>query len=247
MELKYSRVLLKLSGESLAGDEKFGYSDGAVKKIVNEVLKLHKTGAEIAIVVGGGNFLRGKTLATQGVDPSTADYMGMMATIMNALYLRSIFDAAINAEQHIDDNEQTHCRVMTAIEVNAVAEEFIYLRALKHLRNKNIVILGGGTGNPFFTTDTAAVLKAKELDCDVVIKATKIDGIYDKHPDLPGAQKLDVVTYDRAIQERLAVMDATAFTMSQDHNIPIIVCDVLGEDNLKNIVLGKQVGTLVRK
>lgn len=245
MSLKYERILLKLSGESLMGNEKFGYNEEAVNRIVQEVLKLHKTGAEIAIVVGGGNIFRGKSLLSHGVDSSTADYMGMMATVMNALFLRSVFDAQINADKNCD-TEDTYSRVMSAITINEVAEPFIYQRALKHLRNKNIVILAAGLGSPFFTTDTAAVQRAKELACDVVIKATKIDGVYDKDPvKHKDAKKFETVSYLDAITNRLEVMDMTAFTLCHDHNMPMIVCDVLGVDNLKNIAEGQSIGTLV--
>lgn len=249
MSLKYERILLKLSGESLMGTESFGYSKEAVDKIVQEVLSLHKTGAEIAIVVGGGNIFRGRSLAAHGVDPATADYMGMTATLQNALFLRSVFDKQINEDKMAQnkqcDKEDTYCRVMSAITVNELAEGFSYQRALKHLRKKNIVILAAGLGSPFFTTDTAAVQRAKELDCDLVIKATKIDGVYDKDPAIPGAKKLDKVSYEDAITNRLGVMDATAFTFCQDFNIPIVVCDVMGVGNLKGIAEGKAIGTLV--
>lgn len=250
MALKYERILLKLSGEALMGNEKFGYNQDAVNKIVQEVLKLHKTGVEIAIVVGGGNIFRGKALSSCGVDASTADYMGMLATIQNALFLRSVFDAHINAEKlaktNTCDTEDTYCRVMSAIDIDSVAEKFVYQRALKHLRKKNIVILASGLGTPFFTTDTASVQRAAELSCDLVIKATKVDGVYDKDPNkYPDAKRFETLTYDKAIDDDLEVMDKTAFVMAQNHKLPIVVCDVLGQDNLKRIAEGEIVGTLV--
>ncbi len=231
----YKRVLLKLSGESLQGDAHFGYNGDAVEEIVNEIAQLHKTGTEIAIVVGGGNIMRGKSIAGHGVSPATADYMGMLATIMNALYLQDVLKAA-----GIEN------RVMTAIATNEVAEPFIRLKAMKHLSRGRVVILAAGTGNPFSTTDTAAALKARELECEVIIKATKVDGIYDKDPNkYKDAVKYDKITYLDAIKQNLEVMDMTAFTMCKDSKIPIIVCDILGKNNLKNIALGEKIGTLV--
>lgn len=233
--MKYNRVLLKLSGESLMGQEKFGYTQDTVNAIVDEVAKLHNTGTEVAIVIGGGNICRGKSLAGHGVDPATADYMGMLATIMNGLYLQDVLKS-----KGIDN------RVMTAIAVNEVAEPFIRLKALKHLSRGRVVILSAGTGNPFSTTDTAASLKAQELNCDVIIKATKVDGIYDKDPNkYSDAKKYDSLSYMDAISQNLEVMDMTAFTMCKDSNIPIIVCDVLGKDNLLKIAQGEKIGTLV--
>lgn len=233
---KYQRVLLKLSGESLQGESNFGYNAEAVNKIVDEILKLHKLGVEIAIVVGGGNIVRGKSIAGHGVTPATADYMGMLATIMNAIYLQDVLK-----DKGIEN------RVMTAIATNEVAEPFIRLKAVKHLKKGRVVILAAGTGNPFSTTDTASALKARELECEVIIKATKVDGIYDKDPNkYKNAVKYDNLTFSKAIEQKLEVMDMTAFTMCADSQIPIIVCDILGKDNLKNIALGKNIGTLVK-
>jgi uridylate kinase len=233
--MKYKRILLKLSGESLMGDDKFGYSKETVNAIVDEIAGLHKLGAEIAIVVGGGNICRGKSLNGHGVDPATADYMGMMATIMNGLYLQDVLKS-----KGIEN------RVMTAIAVNEVAEPFIRLKAVKHLNKKRVVILSAGTGNPFSTTDTASSLKAKELNCDLIIKATKVDGIYNKDPNkYSDAVKYDTLTFKEAIDQNLEVMDMTAFTMCKDFNIPIVVCDVMGKNNLSSIALGEKVGTLV--
>ena len=235
MENKFKRVLLKLSGESLQGTSSFGYNGDAVEEIVKEIKKLHQIGTEIAIVVGGGNIMRGKSIAGHGVNPATADHMGMLATIMHALYLQDV----------LKDNGIEN-RVMTAIATNEVAEPFIRLKAVKHLSRGRVVILAAGTGNPFSTTDTAAALKAMELDCEVIIKATKVDGIYDKDPNKhKDAVKYDHINYMTAIKNNLEVMDLTAFTMCKDSNIPIIVCDILGKDNLKNIALGQKIGTLV--
>ena len=233
--MKYKRILLKVSGESLQGKEKFGYSQEAVNAIVDEIAKVHSLGVEIAIVVGGGNICRGKSLSKHGVDLATADYMGMMATIMNGLYLQDVL-----RHKGIEN------RVMTAIAVNEVAEPFIRLKALKHLGKNRVVILSAGTGNPFSTTDTAASLKAKELGCDVIIKATKVDGIYDKDPNkYADAVKYDTLTFKEAIEQNLEVMDMTAFTMCKDFDIPIIVCDVMGQNNLVNLIKGESIGTYV--
>lgn len=234
--IKYPRILLKLSGESLMGNEKFGYNQDTVEKIVKEIKKVHALGCEIAIVIGGGNICRGKSLANHGVNLVTADYMGMMGTVMNGLYLQDVL-------KHNDLDS----RVMTAIGINQVAEPFIRLKAVKHLSRSRIVILSGGTGNPFCTTDTAASLRAKELDCDIIIKATKVDGIYDKDPNkYQNAVKYNELTFSSAIEKKLEVMDMTAFTMCKDFNLPIIVCNILGENNLENIVKGEKIGTLVK-
>lgn len=235
--LKFKRVLLKLSGEALQGAANNGdsYNKLAVEKIVDEIEKLYKTGAQVAIVVGGGNICRGKTLSSHGVQRTPADYMGMLATTMNGMYLQAILEARDIAS-----------RVMSAIRIEEVAEPFIYKRALKHMNSERVIILTGGSGNPFSTTDTAAALRARELECDIIIKATKVDGIYNKDPaKYPDAKKYDYLTYKDAISQGLEVMDMTAFTMCQESNIPIIVCDILGEDNLKKIVEGEKIGTYV--
>lgn len=233
--MKFKRVLLKLSGESLQGSASFGYENDTVSKIVAEVKKLIDAGVQVAIVVGGGNIMRGKDLNGHGIKPATADYMGMMATVMNGLYLRDAL-----AVRGIEN------RVMTAIGVNAVAEPFISLKAHKHLERGRVVILAAGTGSPFATTDTAAALKARELECDLIIKATKVDGIYDCDPNKnKDAKKYKQITYDHALQKRLEVMDMTAFTMCRDGNVPIIVCSIMEEDNLVKIAMGEEIGTLV--
>lgn len=231
----YNRVLLKLSGEALMGKENFGYSKEAVDQIVDEIYHLHETGVEIAIVVGGGNICRGKTLTLHGIDQAPGDYMGMLATVMNGLYLKEVLDY-----RGMDS------RVMTSLAVNEVAEPFIRLKAIKHLSKKRIVILAGGTGNPFSTTDTAAALKAQELKCDLIVKATKVDGIYNKDPKKhTDAVKYKNLNYEDAIQLHLEVMDMTAFTMCQNSSIPIVVCDVMETGNLKKVALGETVGTIV--
>lgn len=236
-KLKYKRVLLKLSGEALQGTTSNGdnYNKVAVDQIVDEIEKLYHTGAQIAIVVGGGNICRGKTLSAHGVPRTPADYMGMLATTMNGMYLQAILES-----------RDIPNRVMSAIRIEEVAEPFIYKRAIKHMNSERIIILTGGSGNPFSTTDTAAALRARELECDLIIKATKVDGIYDKDPaKFSDAKKYDTLTYSQAIEQNLEIMDMTAFTMCKESNIPIIVCDILGENNLKKIVEGDCVGTYV--
>lgn len=221
-----------MQGAANNGDS---YNKLAVEKIVDEIEKLYKTGAQVAIVVGGGNICRGKTLSSHGVQRTPADYMGMLATTMNGMYLQAILEARDIAS-----------RVMSAIRIEEVAEPFIYKRALKHMNSERVIILTGGSGNPFSTTDTAAALRARELECDIIIKATKVDGIYNKDPaKYPDAKKYDYLTYKDAISQGLEVMDMTAFTMCQESNIPIIVCDILGEDNLRKIVEGEKIGTYV--
>lgn len=231
----YKRVLLKLSGEALMGSQNFGYQDSAVEHIVKQVKEIYEKGIEVAVVIGGGNICRGKSLSQHGLELATADYMGMMATLMNAMYLQDRFK-----------NIDVDTRVMSAIEVKQLAEPFIRLKALKHFSRGRLVILACGTGNPFCTTDTAASLKAKELNCDVLIKATKVDGIYDKDPNkYSDAVKFDKVTFDDVIQKRLEVMDATAFTMCRDFNIPIIVTDIMKNGALMDIIEGKSEGTII--
>lgn len=233
--MKYKRVLLKLSGESLQGNASFGYENETVSKIVAEIQKMLKMGVQVAIVVGGGNIMRGKDLNGHGITPASADYMGMMATVMNGLYLQDALKA-----RGIEN------RVMTAIAVNEIAEPFIRLKALKHLERGRVVILAAGTGNPFSTTDTAAALKARELECDVIIKATKVDGIYNADPKKdPNAVKFKTLSYDHALENRLEVMDLTAFTMCRDSNVPIVVCSIMESDNLMKVAKGDDVGTLV--
>jgi uridylate kinase len=231
----YKRVLLKLSGEALMGTQNFGYQDSAVEHIVKQVKEIYDQGIEVAVVIGGGNICRGKSLSQHGLELATADYMGMMATLMNAMYLQDRFK-----------NIDVDTRVMSAIEVKQLAEPFIRLKALKHFSRNRLVILACGTGNPFCTTDTAASLKAKELNCEVLIKATKVDGIYDKDPNkFSDAVKYEKVSFDEVIQKKLEVMDATAFTMCRDFDIPIIVTDIMKEGALTDIIQGKSSGTII--
>lgn len=233
---RYNRVLLKLSGEALGAGGATGLSPAEIDVIAKEVREAVATGVQMAIVVGGGNFIRGAQLANIGhIHQATADYMGMLATIINGLALREGLRAA-----GVDS------RVMSAIEVKAVAEPFIRQRALRHMEKNRVVILVAGTGNPFCTTDTCAALRALELDCQVILKATKVDGVYTADPRKdPSATKLDRLSFMDAITRNLQVMDMTAFTMCQERNLPILVFDFKTPGNIRRVVEGQSLGTLI--
>jgi uridylate kinase len=232
---KYDRILLKLSGEALMGKDAFGVNPETVTRIVREVKVAKDMGAEIAIVVGGGNIFRGVALGAAGMDRATADYMGMLATVMNALALQ-------DAMKH----EGIVSRVQSAINIDQIVEPYIRGKAIKYLEEKRIVIFAAGTGNPFFTTDTAAALRAMEINAQIMIKATKVDGIYSDDPvKNPSATKYTNVSFDEAIQKNLKVMDATAFTLCRDQKLPISVIDIFKKNALKNVLLGIKEGTLV--
>lgn len=233
---RYDRVLIKLSGEALAGSQGFGLDAATLAYIAKEVAEVHRKGVQIAIVVGGGNFVRGNTLASQdGIDRTVADQMGMLGTIMNALAMQSAIEAA-----------GVPTRVQSAIQISQVAESFIRRRAIRHLEKDRVVVLAAGTGNPYFTTDTAAVLRALEIDASCLIKATKVDGVYDKDPKKHSdAVRYDTLTYGEAISRRLAVMDQTAFTMCREHDLPLIVLDFNQPGAMAAAVCGEPVGTLV--
>jgi len=232
---KYDRILLKLSGEALMGKDAFGVNPETVTRIVREVKVAKDMGAEIAIVVGGGNIFRGVALGAAGMDRATADYMGMLATVMNALALQ-------DAMKH----EGIVSRVQSAINIDQIVEPYIRGKAIKYLEEKRIVIFAAGTGNPFFTTDTAAALRAMEINAQIMIKATKVDGIYSDDPvKNPSATKYTNVSFDEVIQKNLKVMDATAFTLCRDQKLPISVIDIFKKNALKNVLLGIKEGTLV--
>ncbi len=232
----YGRVLLKLSGESLAGAGKPGLEPAEIQSIAREVRAAWETGAQIALVVGGGNFIRGASLAKIGkMHQATADQMGMLATIINGLALKEALK-----EAGLDT------RVMSAIDVKSVAEPFIRGRALRHLEKKRVLVLVAGTGNPFCTTDTCAALRARELGCEVLLKATKVDGVYSADPRKDAAAtRYDRLTFKDVLSKNLAVMDMTAFTMCQEGNVPIIVFDYLRPGNIRRIVQGEPLGTLI--
>jgi uridylate kinase len=232
----FSRVLIKLSGEALAGPGGGGLDPKTLAYTAQEIASVHSAGVQIAIVVGGGNFVRGEAFSAEGgIDRTVADQMGMLGTIMNSLALQSVIEKA---------GVQT--RVQSAIGVAQVAESFIRRRAMRHMEKQRVVVFGAGTGNPYFTTDTAAVLRALEIEADCLIKATKVDGVYDKDPKkFKTAKRYETLSYDTAIEKRLEVMDQTAFTMCREHSLPLIVLDFNTPGALLGAVKGEDVGTLV--
>lgn len=231
----YKRILLKLSGEALMGDGDYGIDPAIIGGIATEISALAQSGVQIAVVIGGGNIFRGAGLAKAGMDRVTADQMGMLATVINAL---AIQDAL---EQH-----GVFCRVMSALKINQVCEDYIRRRAVRHLEKGRVIVFAAGTGNPFFTTDTAASLRAIEIDAEVMLKATKVDGIYDADPAThPEAKRYTKLSYDEALDRKLAVMDATALVMCRDNNIPLRVFNMFSAGDLTRIVRGEEIGTLV--
>jgi uridylate kinase len=233
--LKYKRVLLKLSGESLMGDKNYGIAPEMLMHYAQEIKTIYDLGAEIAIVIGGGNIFRGLTAGDSGIERVQGDYMGMMATIINSMALQGTLESI-----------GVMTRVLTAIEVKQVAEPYIRRRAMRHLEKNRVIILAGGTGNPFFTTDSAAALRANEIGADVILKGTRVDGIYTADPEKdPTATKYDSISFDEAIAKKLNVMDMTAFTLCRENNLPIIVFDINRKENLLKLVAGEKVGTLV--
>lgn len=231
----YQRILLKLSGEALLGNEDYGIDPVIIGRIAHEVQDVIDTGVQVAIVIGGGNIFRGSGLAESGIDRVTGDHMGMLATLMNSLALQDALEKA-----------GVDARVMSAISVHDVCEDYIRRRAVRHLEKGRVVIIAGGTGNPFFTTDTAAALRAIEVGADIVLKATKVDGVYSADPKLDAsAEMFDTLHYDRVIEDKLRVMDANAIVLCRDQKMPIRVFNVFGHGNLMRIVKGEKVGTLV--
>lgn len=232
---RYHRVLLKLSGEALAAGQGFGVDNNRVHEIAGEIQEVHELGVEIGIVVGGGNFFRGVAEQAREMDRVSADHMGMLATMINALALQDALE-----------KRQVFTRVMSAIEMNQVAEPFIRRRAIRHLEKGRVVIFGAGTGNPYFSTDTAASLRAMEIKADVIIKATKVDGIYDADPMLvKDATRIEQINYMDVLKQGLRVMDATAISLCRENNLPIIVFNLNVEGNIRRVVLGEKVGSLV--
>ena len=231
----YKRILLKLSGEALLGDEDYGIDPVIIGRIANEILEVIDTGVQVAIVIGGGNIFRGAGLAQSGIDRVTGDHMGMLATLMNSLALQDAME-----------NVGVDARVMSAVSVHAVCEDYIRRRATRHLEKGRVVIIAGGTGNPFFTTDTAAALRAIEVGADIVLKATKVDGIYSADPKIDeDAQMYESLSYDEVIEGKLSVMDANAIVLCRDQGMPIRVFNVFGVGNLISIVRGGKVGTII--
>lgn len=233
--LKYRRVLLKLSGEALAGDQGFGISPPVVDRLTEQVVALHNMGAEIGLVIGGGNIVRGTQASAQGMDRVSADYMGMLATIINALALQDLLE-----------RKGVDTRVMTAIRMEALAEPYIRRRALRHLEKGRVVIFAGGTGNPYFSTDTAAVLRAIEVDADVLIKATKVAGIYSADPATnPDAEFIPRLSFHDVLTRELQVMDAAAVSLCKDNGLPIIVLNIHERGAVAAALRGEEMGTLV--
>ena len=233
MEPKYKRILLKLSGEALAGDKKTGLDFDTINNICRSIKKCYDAGVQVAIVVGGGNFWRGRS--SGAMDRTRADHIGMLATVMNALALQDAFE-----------HNDVPCRVMSAIQMNEICEPYIRRRAINHLSKGNVVIFAAGSGNPYFTTDTAAALRACEIGAEILIKATKVDGIYDKDPvKCADAVRFDKITYHEVLVRGLQVMDSTATALCQDNRMPILVLNIDGEDTVKRALSGEPVGTLV--
>ncbi len=234
--LKYKRVLLKLSGEALMGSKGYGLDPITVDYMASEIKKIVEMGIQVAIVIGGGNIFRGVEASVRGMERASADYMGMLATVINALALQ-------NAMEKIG----LQTRVQSAIEMRELAEPYIRRRAIRHLEKGRIVIFAAGTGNPYFTTDTAAALRAMEIGADVILKGTKVDGVYSADPVKdPDAKKFDYISYMDVLKRNLKVMDSTAITLCMDNNLPIVVFNINKPDSIKNIIYGKKIGTVVR-
>ena len=231
----YGRILLKLSGEALMGDQSYGVDPAVADRIATDIAEIQSLGVEASIVIGGGNIFRGLAASARGMDRSTADYMGMLATVINALALQDAL------EKH-----DVPTRVLTAIEMRSVAEPFIRRRAIRHLEKGRVVVFAAGTGNPYFTTDTAAALRAMEIKADVILKGTKVDGIYTADPVKdPTATRYERVTYIQVLQERLQVMDATAVSLCMDNKLPIVVFNLKTPGNIRRVVMGEKIGTTV--
>ncbi len=233
---RYKRIVLKISGELLAGEDPYGINARVIRELAQEIGEVKNLGTEVAIVIGGGNIFRGVAASSEGMDRASADYMGMLATVLNALALQDALEKI---------GVQT--RVQTAIEMREVAEPYIRRKAIRHLEKNRVVIFAAGTGNPYFTTDTTASLRAMEIGAQVIFKATKVDGVYDQDPlKNPKAKKYDELTYLEVLKKRLKVMDATAVSLCMDHQIPIVVFNLKRRGNIKRAVLGENVGTKVK-
>ena len=235
MKAKYRRIVIKLSGEGLAGDAGFGISPAVIRGVAEEIREVHGLGVQIAIVIGGGNIIRGVSAASEGMDRATADYMGMMAGVINGVALQDALE-----------KEDVPTRVLSALTIQEVAEPYIRRRAIRHLEKGRIVIFAAGTGNPYFTTDTAAALRAAEVHADLIMKATKVDGVYDADPQkVAAAQRFEQLSYEEAIQRNLQFMDQTAIQLCRQNGVPIVVFDMTVRGNILKVVSGETVGTLV--
>jgi len=235
MAMKYKRILLKLSGESLMGKQQFGISPEMLKHYAAQIRELVDLGVEVAVVIGGGNIFRGLQAANSGIERVQGDYMGMMATVINGMAIQSALE-----------KQGIYTRLISAIEMKQIAEPYIRRRAIRHLEKGRVVIFSAGTGSPYFTTDSAAALRANEISAEVILKGTRVDGVYSADPEKdPNATKFDTISFAKVISMGLSVMDMTAFTLCQENNLPIIVFDINQRDNLLKIVNGERVGTLV--
>ena len=233
--MKYKRILLKLSGEALMGNKQFGIDNNRLMQYANDIKEISDLNVEIGIVIGGGNIFRGVQAEKGGMDRTQGDYMGMLATMINSMALQSALESI-----------GLYTRLQSAIEMKQIAEPYIKRKAVRHLEKGRIVIFGAGTGNPFFTTDSAASLRAVEIDCDVILKGTRVDGVYDADPEkYPDANKYDTLTFDDAYEKKLKIMDMTAFTLCKENQVPVVVFDMNNSGNLKKVILGDNVGTLV--
>lgn len=234
-ELKYKRILLKLSGEALMGQFDYGIDPAVLSRVAKEIVELLDLQVEVAVVIGGGNIFRGAGLAQGGIDRVTGDHMGMLATVINCLALQDAIE-----------REGKYCRVLSALKINQVCEDYIRRRAIRHLEKGRLVVFAAGTGNPYFTTDSAASLRATEINADLMLKATKVDGVYTSDPLVdPTATRYESLSYDQVLQDKLNVMDATAIVMCRDNNIPLRVFNMFNPGDLKRIALGANVGTSV--
>lgn len=231
----YTRILLKLSGEALLGDEDYGIDPKIISRIAGEIQHIVAAGVEVGVVIGGGNIFRGAGLAASGIDRVTGDHMGMLATVINSLALQDALET-----------EGIDARVMSAISINDVCEDYIRRRAIRHLQKGRVIILAAGTGNPFFTTDSAAALRAIEIGADLMLKATKVDGLYSADPNIdPDAERIDEITYDEVIARKLSIMDTNAIVLCRDYDMPIRVFNVFTEGHLQALINGEPIGTLV--
>jgi uridylate kinase len=234
--MMFKRILLKLSGEALMGKEGYGIDPAVVKEVAEQIKEVHDHGVALALVVGGGNIYRGMRAEQQGINRATGDYMGMIATVMNAIVLQDCLESM-----------GVETRIQSALDIREVAEPYIRRKAIRHLEKKRVVIFAGGTGNPFFTTDTAAVLRALEVKAEVIMKATKVNGVYDRDPEQhPDAVFFPEITYMEVLQRDLRVMDATAISLCMEQQLPIIVFNLRERGNMKRVILGERVGTVVR-
>lgn len=235
MKRRYERILLKLSGEGLAGDTGHGIDPAVIGSLAKQIRSVHELGIELSIVIGGGNIIRGMTAASQGMDRANADYMGMLAGVINAMALQDSLE-----------KESVETRVLTALEIKQVAELYIRRRAIRHMEKGRVVIFGGGTGNPYFSTDTAAALRAAEIGAEVILKATQVDGVYDRDPAKdPAAVRYETLSFHQALQEDLRFMDQTAIALCRENSLPIVVFDMSVPENIHRVAMGETVGTIV--